>query len=228
MGEKFKGEVGLEKMRGRQMRMLEAMAVILAMNAGITTEAKAKEAKTPETKELQSSIVKETGEIAEGRVVYVQKKSEGTKVGEMVGTETVTGVNVHDEGDPDIKGDEIDYSARFYRFAEDGTKIVEQKGRILSEGSEKLDTSPFATLLENTSWMSARKGFRDNKQRSIRGKVRGFNEQLVIIRAMRAVGMGESNECKGEVGSLLKGLERLQERYPEAPISHELITEIRG
>lgn len=168
------------------------------------------------------------GKSKDGDVVYVQMEHKlddraAEKLGERAGAkEVVVLVQVHNEGDPNVHGDELDYVASYYGIDLGGPLAGEVNYRSSSMGPVR-DRD-----IESVQAKSVPGAFRITEE--VETGLVEIARQVILTRALRAVDREDSPAIQGwlNILSLNEEVKKFQSKYPEISLSQDVLDEISG
>ncbi len=191
-----------------------------------TVEPGGKKDPTHETSGEKKFDIDERKETEDGVVRYRFDDIGETTIGEVKGREYLTVLDIHDEGDPNVKGDEYDAECAFYRF--DGENGVgDLVSRTKTDGSVNPRENPFGRI-DGFPESFRKKGSPDLERLSANLDLQGFWDQLRVVRGFRAMGKENTPEAKKVQEDLERGIKNFQAEHPDVSFSPEVHEEVFG
>ena len=216
-----------ESHKGWLRKRAEGAFRVLAFAAAAMGAERAAEAKSIPEKPAETEGIKFSERIEKntdaGKVTYVQGErgidDEGLK-----GKETVTGIEVFDEGNPAVKGDELTIKRSFYHYeGKDGRQEWDVKGTV--SGSISGQENPFGTISGYPK--SMREAADASMARTVANlDLQGFSLELKVQKSLRAIGKADTPEAQRALTQLQNQVRDFQKRHPDVPINSDVLAEV--
>lgn len=208
------------------------IAVIATMQGAMEGEARAQETKGSDTAgekmNLREGFEKK---ISGGNARYAQGVERIEEQG-WRGNATVTRVEVVDEGDPGVQGDELILTERLFRYdGDDGKRewirrTQEPKGDWT--GKDREFGVVDATTKSMFDYMAKYRRGDSHLRMELNSKLRGYTAELKVIRAFREIDKGNTPEAKYLLGELQEKVRAFQNHFPDVPLDQKSLVEVFG
>lgn len=210
-----------------------ALAVVATMHGAMEGKAHAEETKAKDTAgekmKLRENFQKE---IAGGKARFTQGVERVEDQG-WQGDATFTRVEVIDEGNPNVEGDELILEERLFRFdGDDGQREWERKkqpakgdfgGKWEKEfGKVDMTTTSMQRVITET-------GRQDSALRlDLNARLRSYTYELKVVRALREIGKENTPEAKYLLEQLQEQVRSFQQHFPDIPLNRDVLAEVFG
>jgi hypothetical protein len=219
----------LSKIANRKFAILAiAFATSMAIERGIRAETSSKKPVAAETiKEKRGKIKIDTRiekETEEGHILYIKGDQGLTEIEGVKGREIITLIQVRDEGDPTVKGDEFEVSKKIYRFDKiEGEDVwmseTKAKGTVSGEKNSFGYVVGFPESIQKAKHP-------DMEKIRVNAALQHFEMELKILRAFREIGKGDTEEAKYTQSKLADEVKKFMEKYPDIEIPKTVLKEI--